>query len=455
MGKEKIFITSNIKEFISTYRREILFELLMVILLAVILWSLRIPAISIVDGSLVAVMLALPISVYNWLSGKKEKFFNDNIELLIRINEEQTANDNLINLRMMQVNYIYENRIKSANKEELEKRIVNTVSNLALKDFESYKDITRDNINKIYLRLSIEDGAKSKFKMINELFIDGDNILEKIVNDEKLHFYMNCNVSASEVEKFIKFVDDASKNPCLIVSSKFVLDDISKLDNVQYLNIFDSSIEYKEKDDEKEIAKMLKDNSTDIDSLRDILKKFDDNGNKLLGAFETIHDEGTEEQMETEQMEDCGIKAYIEWKEDLSIGERGEFKRKITKEKDNFIKFSRSYSAAEESNVRGGWFAIPKDNYEKIIGKYKYFYFAINSNPDIKGQKGGAYLRFDAENLKKLIDKKEGDSFATNIDRNGNKIYQFYLNYEKGINFAREYRVKAGKLPIKITKENP
>ncbi len=98
----------------------------------------------------------------------------------------------------------------------------------------------------------------------------------------------------------------------------------------------------------------------------------------------------------------------------------------------------------------------------KIPTKYENFYFIINGNSekitanqysDIKPS-CGVILRFDKENLKKYIEAKEGDTFATSEDKEGNKTYQFYLRYGEDENYAKDTRVADGGF-LKIKRVEP
>ena len=98
-------------------------EIILLIIIISAICTLDIRTDSIFNGSFIIIVLTLPISAYNWISRKKEKFFDEKIEKLIKIseevNQEQDLSEEVIALKLMQINDIYENRMHSADMKQL------------------------------------------------------------------------------------------------------------------------------------------------------------------------------------------------------------------------------------------------------------------------------------------------------------------------------------------------
>lgn len=149
-------LVDNINLLLKRYWREILLEVLIILGIYATLSYLNVSVVKVIDGSLIVILLALPVTIYNWISGKREKFFSDNIELLVNINKDECQSDELVDLRLTQINYIYENKIKSAEERKLQETIINTVSRLVLNGISTVDEMTREDVDKIYKRLGIK-----------------------------------------------------------------------------------------------------------------------------------------------------------------------------------------------------------------------------------------------------------------------------------------------------------
>ena len=117
-GKGIFYIMKKTKEYIKDFRYEIIIEIILLIIIISAICTLDIRTDSIFNGSFIIIVLTLPVSAYNWISRKKEKFFDEKIEKLIKIseevNQEQDLSEEVIALKLMQINDIYENQMHSA-----------------------------------------------------------------------------------------------------------------------------------------------------------------------------------------------------------------------------------------------------------------------------------------------------------------------------------------------------
>lgn len=233
-------LVDNINLLLKRYWREILLEVLIILGIYATLSYLNVSVVKVIDGSLIVILLALPVTIYNWISGKREKFFSDNIELLVNINKDECQSDELVDLRLTQINYIYENKIKSAEERKLQETIINTVSRLVLNGISTVDEMTREDVDKIYKRLGIkkteikkeqnnkDQGSKtdndinyeSKFKVVNELFFKADNplMLKSEYTKSALFVYLNYETELSQQK-------NSEKNVCLIANSILNIND--------------------------------------------------------------------------------------------------------------------------------------------------------------------------------------------------------------------------------------
>ena len=107
-GKGIFYIMKKTKEYIKDFRYEIIIEIILLIIIISAICTLDIRTDSIFNGSFIIIVLTLPVSAYNWISRKKEKFFDEKIEKLIKIseevNQEQDLSEEVIALKLMQIN---------------------------------------------------------------------------------------------------------------------------------------------------------------------------------------------------------------------------------------------------------------------------------------------------------------------------------------------------------------
>lgn len=469
----------KIKSCIEIYGKTILFQLLIIILTLAILFFLHIPFLRVVDGSLFAIVLALPVTFYNWMVGKRERFFNDNIELLVNINKDEYDNDELIDLRLTQLNYIYENKIKSDDETELEQTIINTVSRLVLNGISVNDKIGYDNdkirydndeirydndeigyddVKKIYKRLeikkkeaseenvvqhgkcyrTIKNSAKwsqSKFKVVNDLFLKSKNPLILKSDDSRTEIFVYLN---QEIE--LSGQVNNERKICLIADSVLYVNNKDYFDNFKSFSLYDSKIKFAKPLTKDDFYEFKNDESIS-------------NSIKRIHSSNSVQDKYFKELINSQGIESAELEAKLNWiDKNLRVSDRKQYRDIIRNKYENsFIKFSRSYAKASEPNVRAGWFCINESTYHMIYddNKFSTFFFIINANPDIESQEDGICVQFDKETMKKYFDKKEGDSFAINKDKYGNKLYQFYLYYEKDSKLLLDNRVKSGE-PLKI-----
>ena len=459
-------LVDNVNLLLKRYWREILLEAFIILCIYATLSYLNVSIVKVIDGSLIVILLALPVTIYNWISGKREKFFSDNIDLLVNINKDEFENDELIDLRLTQINYIYENKIKSAEERKLQDTIINTVSRLVLNGISTVDETTREDADKIRKRLGIEDrdesktkgtqgspGIKnnngnhinneSKYKVVNELFLDAKNplIIKSTDANNALSVYLKHEFN------FPEDLGDAAKKGeriCLLEHSLLCIDHEKALDGLSLISLYDSKIKFK-----TPLEKKDKDKLKTEEHFMEMIRKLD--------SSKSFEGEDFKELIDNEKVESADLEAKYKWtNENVKVDKRKAFKDELpSKYKNSFIKFSRSYAKESEPNVRAGWFSINESTYNMIYKgkKYSNFIFVINSNPDIDDQNDGVYFHFDRNTMKKYFDKKEGDTFAVNKDKDGKKIYQFYLNYEKDSELLLDNRVKSGEpVKIKVTK---
>ncbi len=433
--------TSILRKLPSEYIKETIFELIIVTIVIAFIYFSGTPISNIIDGSLIAIILALPISVYKWVSGKKEKFFNDNIERLIKISEEEMSSEvqreELIPLKLMQINYIYENRIKSKNIDKLEEAIISTVSSLVLNRIDFFSN-PEDARKRIYSRLNFDfkDEYEEQEKKVNiskalpmiaDLFVASDkNPLRKSTSKVDIEIYIGCTASLSNL---VKGDNKLGKKYVFIADSTLNIDKIEKMDDLAFVDLFDSKIEVSDNLNEQDFKT--------VENLSTTIRNFESCNNSISPKII----KGIAESL---QAESAVIVANMIKEPGLNIDDRKNFREKILNDDPgNFIKFSRSYSSNSKSWA--GWFSLSQKDYKGVIKEKNHFYFVINPNPDAPANSGSIVLCLDKENFKKLIDEKESDTYATVKDKSGNLIYQFYLGYNDGDGYARDSRFMGSK----------
>lgn len=454
--KSKIMsIVHKIKLLLHLYWKELLLEAFIIILIFTVLSYLDISLVNVIDGSLIVILIALPVTIYNWIGGKRDRFFNENIELLVNINKDEFNNDELVDLRLTQVNYIYENKMKSAEENKLEHTIINTISRLVLDGISVVDEIRYEDVEKIYKRLGLKEtkynlnqcnsdvvGAnnnklckKSKFNVVNDLFVEADNPLILKSDDFKSELFVYLNYE-TELSKQI----NGDTSVCLIANSILNVNNKDYFDNFKSFSLHDSQIKFATPLTKEDFCEFKNDESIS-------------NSIKKIHSSNSVEDKYFKELINSEEIESAELEAKLNWiDKNLRVSDRKQYRDIIRNKYENsFIKFSRSYAKASEPNVRAGWFCINESMYKMIYddNKFSTFFFIINANPDIESQEDGICVQFDRETMKKYFDKKEGDSFAINKDKYDNKLYQFYLYYEKDSKLLLDNRVKSGE-PVKI-----
>lgn len=276
---------------------------------------------------------------------------------------------------------------------------------------------------------------KSKFNVVNDLFFKSDNPLILKSEDLKSELFVYLNYE-TELSKQI----NSDTSICLIANSVLNINNKDYFDNFKSFSLYDSQIKFATPLTKEDFYEFKNDESIS-------------NSIKKIHSSNSVEDKYFKELINSEEIESAELEAKLNWiDKNLRVSDRKQYRDIIRNKYENsFIKFSRSYAKASEPNVRAGWFCINESTYHMIYddNKFSAFFFIINANPDIESQEDGICVQFDRETMKTYFDKKEGDSFAINKDKYGNKLYQFYLYYEKDSKLLLDNRVKSGE-PVKI-----
>lgn len=398
-GKGIFYIMKKTKEYIKDFRYEIIIEIILLIIIISAICTLDIRTDSIFNGSFIIIVLTLPVSAYNWISRKKEKFFDEKIEKLIKIseevNQEQDLSEEVIALKLMQINDIYENRMHSADMKQLEEAITGVISNLLFNGTDLLKsgEMTKDTQEKIYSRLNFYRDDKRANKgtvsmnfdetlpMVNELFIGGN----KPFAVGKVHIYLNEDICLNKIkirdgignnaifEKYVLLAGSTLNIQGEIsdtINSIIIHDTNINIKDENIENIFDgveygvelrNKINIKDKELE-ELLNNLLDGDKDLEKnkIKEILIKNKKNIEDNLKEFLDMPRNSSN----LKESKKEGINAEIRTV-DFKIKDRKEHRKKSNKERNGkeYMRFSRNYSNLDED--RTGWFSLSKSTWNK------------------------------------------------------------------------------------------
>lgn len=434
----------KIKGFIEEYKAELLLETVVIGVLIVLGYCGKIRLDNILDGTFLAAVLSIPLVIIQYIGTKKkeknyikENIYYEKLDKLIEISNsdplcdknnknffEEERDENIIKIRLLQLNNIYESGIKNINSEDVE-NFLNTLRNISYRLI--FKGIRVDS-KQSYFKNTFKVRLANHSEQLTQYLVSVEHLID-IEKSNKYNDQKNIGDSLGEFNKMLKWGGEYKKVVTGNETNKdeegiffkstlidFYQEDIDKYSNTIFVNpIF----KYEE---ETEIGAILDNLCLENYMLQDDGALSEDSENSSVLIIKPYIKLKT-----MDEPSDYNIlkHKYLLSKNNNKIQATYKFDNETDRSrlrskygKNVLIKFSRTYPNPESEYAFESWFRIHRNAWEKEKARNDdrdIVFIVVNQEGDL-GVGRSLIIKFKKKTINELIERKNGNLDLENFD---------------------------------------